>query len=186
VTSEPAGRAVAPGDGSLSPRVRDSRRTLETLLSTLPGRLNFVLRWDQNVDVDIFVTGGMTPERIRQFVEAQAPVSVFGVGYYIASARPISFTGDIHEIEGREVAKRGRIPGITQNPRLTRLCEPADLAKVRAALASGASVVLDADALTSFAEDPQSLAKLTEARAGAETIITPHDGEFARLGVWVS
>jgi nicotinate phosphoribosyltransferase len=71
--------------------------------------------------VDILVSGGITPERIRGFVEMQAPVSAFAVGYYIASARPVSFTGDIKEIDGRPVAKRGRIPGITTNPRLTRV-----------------------------------------------------------------
>ncbi len=38
-------------------------------------------------------------------------------------------------------------------------------------------VVLDADALTSFAENPQALFDMTHAR----TILTPHDGEFARL-----
>ena len=71
--------------------------------------------------VDIFVSGGVTPERIAAFREAGAPVSVFGVGYYIASARPNAFTADIHEIEGRPMAKRGRIPGLTVNPRLTRV-----------------------------------------------------------------
>ncbi len=71
--------------------------------------------------VDIFVSGGVTPERIREFRDAEAPVSVFGIGYHIASAPPTAFTGDIHEIEGRPVAKRGRIPGITVNPRLTRV-----------------------------------------------------------------
>jgi nicotinate phosphoribosyltransferase len=71
--------------------------------------------------VDIFVSGGITPERIAEFREAEAPVSVFGVGYHIAAAQPNSFTGDIHEIEGRPMAKRGRIPGLTVNPRLTRV-----------------------------------------------------------------
>ena len=71
--------------------------------------------------VDIFVSGGVTPDRIRQFVETQAPVSVFAVGYYISGAKPISFTGDIKEIDGRNMAKRGRVPGITVNPRLTRV-----------------------------------------------------------------
>ena len=31
------------------------------------------------------------------------------------------FTADIHQIEGKPIAKRGRLPGITDNPRLERL-----------------------------------------------------------------
>jgi nicotinate phosphoribosyltransferase len=37
------------------------------------------------------------------------------------SARPIDFTADLHEFEGKPIAKRGRIPGITPSPRLTRV-----------------------------------------------------------------
>jgi len=71
--------------------------------------------------VGIFVSGGLTPERIARFVESEAPVSGFGVGSYISGAKPIDFTADLHEISGRPVAKRGRIPGITANPRLKRI-----------------------------------------------------------------
>ena len=71
--------------------------------------------------VDIFVSGGITPDRIREFVDVSAPVSVFAVGYYIAAASPISFTADIKEIETRAVAKRGRIPGVSINPRLSQV-----------------------------------------------------------------
>jgi nicotinate phosphoribosyltransferase len=71
--------------------------------------------------VDIFVTGGMTPERIRGFVNARAPVSVFGVGAYIAGAVPNYMTADIREVGGKPIARRGRIPGITQNPKLVRI-----------------------------------------------------------------
>jgi NAD(P)H-hydrate epimerase len=42
------------------------------------------------------------------------------------------------------------------------------------------AIVLDADALTSFAGDAGGLAALV-AREGRATIVTPHEGEFARL-----
>jgi len=72
-------------------------------------------------EVKIFVSGGLDPDRIRYFVENGAPVDGFGVGSYISGAKPIDFTADLHEVEGKPVAKRGRIPGITPNPRLKRI-----------------------------------------------------------------
>ena len=71
--------------------------------------------------VKIFVSGGISVDRIRQFVEAGAPVDGFGVGSYITGAKPLDITADLHEIDGKPIAKRGRIPGITPNPRLKRL-----------------------------------------------------------------
>ena len=71
--------------------------------------------------VKIFVSGGLDPERIVCFLESGAPVDGFGVGSYISGAKPIDFTADLHEIEGKPIAKRGRIPGITPNPRLKRV-----------------------------------------------------------------
>ena len=71
--------------------------------------------------VEIFVSGGIDPERIALFRESGAPVDGFGVGSYISGARPIDFTADLHEVEGKPIAKRGRIPGITNNPRLKRV-----------------------------------------------------------------
>ncbi|HEY8486758.1 MAG TPA: nicotinate phosphoribosyltransferase [Limnochordales bacterium] len=68
--------------------------------------------------VRIFVSGGLTPEKVRALAEAGA--DAFGVGSYISSAAPIDMTMDIKEVAGRPVAKRGRIPGITPNPRLRR------------------------------------------------------------------
>ena len=71
--------------------------------------------------VEIMVTGGFTPERIRQFVEVGAPVNTFGVGTHIASAPPNSFRVDILEVDGRPIARRGRTPGLSANPRLDRV-----------------------------------------------------------------
>ena len=71
--------------------------------------------------VEIYVSGGFTAQKIREFVEANAPVNGFTVGEYISGATPNSFTADIHEIDGRPIAKRGRIPGITENTRLDRV-----------------------------------------------------------------
>ena len=71
--------------------------------------------------VKIFASGGLTPERIRGFVEKKIPVDGLGVGSYISGAKPIDFTADLHQIDGKPIAKRGRIPGITENPRLRKV-----------------------------------------------------------------
>ncbi|HLH95276.1 MAG TPA: NAD(P)H-hydrate dehydratase [Xanthobacteraceae bacterium] len=52
---------------------------------------------------------------------------------------------------------------------------------VRAALAADCAVVLDADALTSFADEPQALLSAVRAHPDATTVLTPHAGEFSRL-----
>jgi nicotinate phosphoribosyltransferase len=69
----------------------------------------------------IVVSGGIDLERIKLFRAMNAPVDAFGVGSAISSAPPIDFTADIKEIAGKPIAKRGRIPGITHNPRLHRI-----------------------------------------------------------------
>jgi len=72
-------------------------------------------------DVSIVGSGGLNPERITYFIDQRAPVDVFAVGSYISDAPPIDFTADLHEVEGKPIAKRGRMPGITPNPRLKRV-----------------------------------------------------------------
>src|SRR5271166_2785872 len=66
-------------------------------------------------------------------------------------------------------------PGAGVGPDLRKL--------VAAALtrpAKGRTIVLDADALTSFAGEARELAALIE-RGGHSVVMTPHEGEFARL-----
>lgn len=70
--------------------------------------------------VRIVISGGLSVERIAQFRAERAPVDLFGVGSAISRAAAIEFTADLKVIDGTPIAKRGRIPGITPNPRLVR------------------------------------------------------------------
>lgn len=68
--------------------------------------------------VKIFVSGGLVPDRIEKL--KYAGVDSFGVGSYISGAPAIDMTMDIKEVNGKPIAKRGRIPGIVENDRLIK------------------------------------------------------------------
>lgn len=53
--------------------------------------------------------------------------------------------------------------------------------KTIVALESGAACVIDADAISTFADDPQALFSLISAKPDRPVVLTPHAGEFARL-----
>jgi len=69
--------------------------------------------------VSIVASGGLKPETIARLREAG--VDSFGVGSYIAHATPRDMTMDIKMVDGKPVAKRGRFPGIIENPKLEKV-----------------------------------------------------------------
>jgi len=58
---------------------------------------------------------------------------------------------------------------------------PELAARVEAAVRRGRALVMDADAISSFAGAPERLAAVIAAGEGAPVVMTPHDGEFAWL-----
>lgn len=52
---------------------------------------------------------------------------------------------------------------------------------VLAALASSANIVIDADGLTSFSNNPKQLFEAIKARKSGQVVLTPHGGEFAKI-----
>lgn len=70
-------------------------------------------------NVKVFATGGLYPEKIELLKEAGAVG--FGVGSYISAASPIDMTMDIKIVDGKAIAKRGRIPGLVDNPKLKKV-----------------------------------------------------------------
>ncbi|WP_435362686.1 nicotinate phosphoribosyltransferase [Haloarchaeobius sp. DYHT-AS-18] len=62
-------------------------------------------------DVDVFVSGGLTPERLRELRDV---ADGFGVGSYVTNANPVDFALDIVEVDGEPAAKRGKLSGKKQ------------------------------------------------------------------------
>lgn len=93
----------------------------------------------------------------------------------------------------RAVEDADALAGFLADPRLNAVAvgpglgtDEAARAKVAAALDGRRAAVLDADAITAFAETPDALfAALAPPRGGEEAgpraVLTPHEGEFARL-----
>jgi nicotinate phosphoribosyltransferase len=71
------------------------------------------IRWELDIrghrGVKIFVSGGVNDKNIKELCEAGA--DGFGVGTSITNAPTIDFAMDLVEVEGKPVAKRGKLGG---------------------------------------------------------------------------
>ena len=68
------------------------------------------LRWKLDArgheDIDIFASGGIDPETMR---EVRDVVDGFGVGSHVSDADPVDFSLDLIEVEGERAVKRGKV-----------------------------------------------------------------------------
>ena len=73
------------------------------------------VRWELDLrgykHVKIFLSGGLNEESIKELADI---ADAFGVGGSIASAKPIDFSLDIVEVEGKPITKRGKLSGRKQ------------------------------------------------------------------------
>ncbi|MFH5797321.1 nicotinate phosphoribosyltransferase [Haladaptatus sp. CMAA 1911] len=73
------------------------------------------LRWELDShgyeDVDIFASGGLGPDELR---DLSGIVDGFGVGSHISNAEPVDFALDIVEVDGEPISKRGKLSGRKQ------------------------------------------------------------------------
>ncbi|QCS43915.1 nicotinate phosphoribosyltransferase [Natrinema versiforme] len=71
------------------------------------------VRWELDArgreDVDIFCSGGLSPDSIRPLRDV---ADGFGVGSHITGADSVDFSLDIVEIEGEPISKRGKLSGV--------------------------------------------------------------------------
>lgn len=73
------------------------------------------VRWELDLrgynHVKIFLSGGLDEESLKELADV---ADAFGVGGSIASAKPVDFSLDIVEVEGRPITKRGKLSGRKQ------------------------------------------------------------------------
>ncbi|MFB6114440.1 MAG: nicotinate phosphoribosyltransferase [Halodesulfurarchaeum sp.] len=73
------------------------------------------VRWELDAlgfeDVDIFVSGGLGPQDLRDLASV---ADGFGVGGYVSNADPVDFALDIVAVDGEPIAKRGKLSGVKQ------------------------------------------------------------------------
>ena len=71
--------------------------------------------------VQIIVSSGFNPEKIKWFEQEKAPVNLYGVGLYLITIHT-NFTGDLVMLNGQPQAKVGRY--LLPSDRLQRVIYP--------------------------------------------------------------
>jgi hydroxyethylthiazole kinase-like uncharacterized protein yjeF len=137
----------------------------------------------------VVVSGGMTATGAARLA-ARGALRV-GAGLVTLASPPEALQVNAAHLTAIMLSRMDGAPGLAallSDHRRNAVCLGPGLgvggetrALVAEALASGAAVVLDADALTSFADCPEQL--FTGIRLWPErpVVLTPHGGEFARL-----
>jgi nicotinate phosphoribosyltransferase len=73
------------------------------------------VRWELDArgreDVELFVSGGLGPDDLRELRDVARG---FGVGGHVSNADPVDFALDIVEVDGEPTAKRGKLSGTKQ------------------------------------------------------------------------
>ncbi|WP_049922373.1 nicotinate phosphoribosyltransferase [Halopiger djelfimassiliensis] len=73
------------------------------------------VRWELDArgleDVDVFCSGGLGPEQLRELRDV---ADGFGVGSHITNRNPVDFSLDIVEIDGEPISKRGKLSGVKE------------------------------------------------------------------------
>lgn len=136
----------------------------------------------------LVVSGSMTRTGAARLAAAAA--LRVGAGLVTLASSPSALAVNAAHLTAvmlRRIEGAADLAALLADPRFTAVAlgpglgtEAPEREMVLAALAAAQAAILDADALSAFAADPAELLAATAAR-GAVTILTPHDGEFARL-----
>lgn len=133
----------------------------------------------------VLISGGTTLTGAARLAARAAGRA--GAGLVTVAADPVAvpvYAADAACVMVRPIAGPADFAELLDDPRRNVVllgpgngADAACAARVRAALDGGKACVLDADALVAFADMPGELF----ARLDARSVLTPHDGEFARL-----
>ncbi|GGE23220.1 bifunctional NAD(P)H-hydrate repair enzyme [Primorskyibacter flagellatus] len=167
-----------------APMVREGRRDPEDIARHLLKRASGGHKFDHGHC--LVVSGGVARTGAARLA-ARAALRI-GAGLVTLAVPPdavAEVAAQTTAVMVREVTGPADLAKVLEDRRIRSICLGPGLGvgartreMVAVALEAGRHVVLDADALTSFADDPGALFALIEK---GRVVLTPHGGEFARL-----